>query len=152
MTLREGDVLHYIADDEERHCREWQAVINKHGAAVDTFWGTSACGEHVLTPTELHTAVVRFNLADYNELDQFSPQSESIWSRYAPCDRETITSQHGLRKRLFIHKEAVEDLVTQVEAAQALVVELEHEAELAERRVKWSRKELAELLTRRGGM
>lgn len=144
--FRPGDVVRY--DLTERHCREGMAIAyERHGKVIllDTFWGGYG-DRHMLTDDEIATAELIFNVNDYDELDEYSRSSPAAWSKYAPADRQLITSQHGLQKRWFTRKGAVEDWPTQIDNARSELEERESEAASASRRVEWARNDLASVI------
>jgi hypothetical protein len=148
-TFKPGDVVRY--DVAERHCREGMAIAKERAGGgvvlVDTFWQSS--GEHVLTDDELTTAEMVFNLADYDELDRYWHESAAKWKTYAPADRETITSQHGLQVRWFVRKGALPDLQTQIENACEAFLDAQTKLRSAEFRAEVAWRDLAELEARR---
>ena len=149
--FRPGDVVTYHPD--QRHCREGTAIAEApNGFDVvlfDTFWG---CGgdQHRLTATEVAAAEFKFAIGDYDELDRYSHSSAGTWLKYAPADRQLITSQHGLQKRWFIRKGATEDLATQIDNAHEKVAEWERAVESATRSLGWARDDLNRLLAAEG--
>lgn len=147
---REGDVVSYIPDRRDRHCREGMAIV-RDGQFVDTFWG-SMSDAHVLTATEIATVGLIFNVGDYDELDQYDRSAHSTWERYARVNRARITSQHGLQSRYFIRKGASEDLPTQIGNARAKVYEAKSEVERAARRLESAEQQLATLVSRQGDL
>lgn len=127
---RPGDVVRY--DPAEHHCREGMAIAyERHGNVVllDTFWDGYG-DRHMLTADERDTAQLSFNLNDYDELDQYNRSSPGNWGKYAPDDRRTITSQHGLRKRWFIRQGATEHWPTQIDNARKEVATRESDVGL----------------------
>lgn len=146
MTLfHPGDVVRYTP--AQYHCREGIAIGHqRRGITVllDTFWD---CGgdQHCLTHEEATTARLLFRLSDYDELDRYSHGVASQWEKYAPADRQVITSQHGLRKRWFIRKGATENMATQIANARREVAKREGEVESAQRRLEWAREDLNRL-------
>lgn len=131
-------------DRPNRWCREGVAVELDGGRLIDTFWAGIG-SSHQLTEAEVATAVLRFDTDDFDELDEYKQHSKATWNTYAPEDRETITSQHRLRSRLFIRKGAKPDLPTQIENASAELERLRGEAAMAQRRVEWAHDALAKL-------
>lgn len=151
MAFREGDVLSYDSERPNRWCREGTAVAFARESSivlVDTFWDFGGSESHVLTEAEMATARPRFNLNDYDELDRFKSESRATWMKYAPADREVITSQHGLTCRWFTLKGASEDLGTQIENARAEVDEAWRKVRSAISSLKSARQRLAELESR----
>ena len=140
--FRVGDVVHYQTDN--RWCKEETAIAREGRDGIvlaDTFWGSgNDC--HILRGPEIETAQVLFNLSDFRELDR---HERHTWQDYNPADREVITSQHGLQKRLLIRLGARPDLVTKIENAREKVAEAERELSSAESRLKWAREDLANL-------
>lgn len=105
VDVRENDVVRYVPERQSRWCRECLAVAvmwSGRLVLVDTFWGLRYSDDHVLTDAEASTAELVFNTDDYDELPQYGGGSRDLWERYAPADRERITSQHGLQARWFI--------------------------------------------------
>jgi hypothetical protein len=140
-ALRAGDVGRY--QPENTWCHEGLAVAEQRGeelVLLDTFWGASE-------RTRVNPAVfeILFNVNDYDELDRYSHESSARWEKFAPEDRQRITSQHGLQSRWFIRKGAVEHLPTQVENARERLREAEAELRSAQRHVEWAQQELAAL-------
>lgn len=145
-AFRPGDVVSY--NPAQHHCREGTAIAyERQGKVVllDTFWGGSG-DRHMVTGDELSTAELQFSLHDYDELDPYSRSSPSAWAKYAPGDRQVVTSQHGLQKRWFIRKGAAEDWPTQIDNARRELEERENEADSAQRRVEWARQDLAAVI------
>lgn len=130
-----GDVLDYTPRD--RWCYEGIAVVQENGRALDTYWCINANG---LRPDELATARLRFRLADYREIG-----SEDEWKTYAPADRQSISSQHGLQWTYYVRVGAEPDLETQIANARNAVERAESELRAAEWRLTCRRDELAEL-------
>lgn len=153
-AFRVGDVLRYTPQPrfqgqaDTRWCREGTALATERrdGSTLilDTYWG-SMSDAHVLTDAELATAELIFNVGDYDELDQYRSGSREQWLRYAPEDRQRITSQHGLQCRWFIRKDASESLATQIENAREAVRDAEGKVESAQWRLDWAKRDLAEL-------
>lgn len=137
LPFRDGDVVEYTPDNHERHCREGMAVvvqISDTRYLMDTFWGVSNDG-HILKVSEVYTAELLFNVNDYDELERYNRESQSIWNNYAPKDRQRITSQHGLQTRWFIKKGASEDWKTKLGNAASAVEDCQNEIEAAHRRL-----------------
>lgn len=148
--FRSGDVVRYdTLTRPNRWCREGMAVAERRNpysvVLMDTFW-MSGAESHLLTPEEIDTAELLFNVGDYDELDRFSPSSEATWQKYARDDRKVITAQHGLQKRWFIRKGATESLPTQITSARELVAQRESELQSAQHRLDWAREDLDKLL------
>lgn len=148
-----GDVVQWAPAD--RHCREGTAVARAASDGriklSDTFWGSYE--PHILTEDEAATAELLFNLADYDELDQYDKYgSAAKWEQYAPEDRQLITMQHGLQKRWFIRKGAQPDLPTRIANAERKLAERMAALESARRQVLWAEEELAELRAVGGGV
>jgi hypothetical protein len=141
-----GDVLSYVP--AEYHCREGMAIVHEGGRVLDTFWGTGGGDRHSLTAAELATAQLQFRLDDYDELDQYKPESPSIWQTYRPDDRHQITSQHGLQSRWFVRHGATPDLPTQIRNAEEIVESAESAVRSAQSTLKWRQQELVELRER----
>jgi hypothetical protein len=148
---RDGDVVKYLPDArfERWWCREGTAIgnVGQDGSTllVDTYWGAHGSDPHVLTTTEIAGAELVFNIADYDELDQYASYSAEKWARYAPADRREITSQHGLQRRYFVRRGAREDLPTQIANARERVDDAESEVRVAQHNLDWRRRELAAL-------
>lgn len=146
ITLRAGDVLRYTPERGNRWCREGLAEVsffngNRDWILCDTFWN---CGDrYVLTTAEIKSGEVLFNVNDYDELPERSGRDR--WERYAPEDRAAITSQHGLVKRLFVRKGAVEHLPTQIINARERLELAEGDLRYAEQKVARAKQELAAL-------
>lgn len=147
MTLfAPGDVVRYRPS--QHHCREGMAIAEERSGRImlfDTFWASSG-DRHVLTHDEIATAELEFRISDYDELDQSHRSMSGVWKKYAPADRQTITSQHGLQHRYFIRKGAAEDWPTQIDNARQELEEREREADSAQRRVEWAREDLAKVI------
>lgn len=143
-SFKHGDVLSYLP--ERHHCRETTAFVTERGVALDTYWRPTGDGDsHRLTSDELATATVRFNVNDYDALDVYSRSSRSTWETYHPDDRERIPSQHGYQEALFIRRGAKPDLSTQIENARSRLQTAESGLRIAESRVEWCKRDLAEL-------
>lgn len=138
-AFQPGDVLTYSPAD--RWCREGMAVVNDAGIAFDTFWA-SAGDAYRLGEADLRSAEFLFNIGNYRELDR---HERYTFSRFAPEDRATITSQHGLQRRLFVRHGAVEDRETIIENARQKVREAEEARDAAERQVTYARESLARI-------
>lgn len=137
-----GDVVEWSPQD--RHCREGTAIaLETHGGQIklfDTFW--DGYEDHVLTDAEELTAEVLFNLNDYDEIDRYKRESQT-WSKYAPEDRQRVTSQHGLQTRWYVRKGASEHWPTQIRNAEDAVAKCVAAVESAERHLRWAREDLA---------
>lgn len=84
------------------------------GRAVDTYWSPDGCQDaHVLRPGELETAVLLFNIQDYERVE-----GRETWEQYNHADRERITSVHGMREALFVRHGARPCIETQVARAR----------------------------------
>ena len=142
---RPGDVVRYESERHDRHCREGMALAVERSKdtviLVDTFWN-SMSDSHVLTAAEEATAELRFNTADFDALDRHETYR---WENYAPTDRQVITSQHGLQRRLFIRKGATEDYVTKVQNAREKLAAAVSELASAERSVQRAKDDLARM-------
>ena len=151
-----GDVVHYEpgpafpGQTDVRWCREGTAIAgaNRDGSVtlVDTYWGIRDGQSHALTDDELATAELRFNLADYDELNRYDRGARQEWEKYAPADRERVTSQHGLQSRWFVRKGAAEDHATIVQNARDRLAEAESALESARYSVESRLRDLDELL------
>lgn len=142
-TIRPGDVATYTPDDKPMDrwwCKEGTAIAVQRGDEVwlcDTFWQSDP---RPITPTEAETAVVQFNVEDYEEI-----RGKDAWEKYAPADRQVVTSQHRLQASWLVRKGATEDLPTQIENARERVREAESAVRSAENALDWERRQLAEL-------
>lgn len=134
-----GDVASYVPNN--RWCREGTAVADSRGRLVDTYW---SIGNDVLSEAEASTAQVLFNLRDYRDLDH---SELNRWEDYSPSDRQVITSQHGLQRRLLVRKGAQPDLATQIDNARQAVADAYEKLRRAGRDVDFARAELARLET-----
>ncbi|SIE37803.1 Uncharacterised protein [Mycobacteroides abscessus subsp. abscessus] len=151
-TPRPGDVVRYTPSTN--WCREGIAIaqdqlntrngIQRH-VLLDTYWhlGTET---HVLEDNEAATAEFMFNLADYDELERYSHESPRKWEKYAPDDRQLITSQHGLQKRWFIRKGAKPDWATQIENARQVVTDRKRNLDFAQSDLRWANEDLARVI------
>jgi hypothetical protein len=139
--LRPGTVVEYQSERPNGWCREGMAIADDRGRLVDTYW-ESAGDSHFLTDAEIATAKTLFNLNDCIELPR---GSERTWESYALEDRHVVTSQHGLRRRLFVRTGAEPHLPTQIENARAAVEKAERDLESAQRQLGWKRDDLAKL-------
>lgn len=146
VALKEGDVLSYVPS--QHHCRQGTALVTGNGPAFDTFWGICPDNQsHFLTPSEMASAEVVFNVNEYDMLDQYGSGSEAKWRTYHPDDRGRIGSQHQWQSIYFVRKGAQPDLETQIANAQAKVEEAEADVRSAEHTLKWRREDLAKLMT-----
>lgn len=145
-----GTVLRYRSDRAEAGerdaywCLEGTAVVRDNGAAFDTFWD-SGSEAHRLTASELARAEVLFDLDDYDEMDRWRPD-EQKWLTYAPEDRQRVTSQHGLQRRLYLRKGARPHRQTVLSNLRETVEEAEAEARSAQRNMEHAQEDLAALL------
>lgn len=149
-NFREGDVVSYtpapqFPGQRDTHwCREGLALVGATGLLVDTYWA-SMSDAHVLTDAEIATAVLRFNVGDFDELDRYRAGGRDQWMRYAPKDRELITSQHRLQARYFVRKGASEDLATQIANAEQELGDAQSKLQSAQWNVERAQRELDEL-------
>ena len=153
-----GDVVRYQpgpafkGQTDTRWCREGTAIAETRASRsvmfVDTYWGTMS-DAHVLTDAEVETAELRFNLGDYDELDRYDHGSSYTWEKFAPADRERVTSQHGLQSRWFVRKGASEDYGTKVQNARDRLADAESELDSARWTVQLRQRALDQLLTER---
>lgn len=125
-------------------CHEGLAEVTKRGV-LDTYWGTTS--DSPLLEREKDSAVLLFDIADYDELDRYCSSSKHRWNQFHPNDRQKITEQHGLRVRWFIKKGASPDFGTKIENARERLTEAEHELRSAQWRVESRKAEVAELET-----
>jgi hypothetical protein len=145
-----GDVVGYLPAErfDRWWCREGTAIAKEaHDGTVtlaDTYW-QSGGDAHVLTDDELATAELRFNLADYDELDRYDKGSKLAWEKFAEDDRELVTSQHRLECRWFIRKGAVESIDQQIANARARLATAESNLDSARWGVERAQRELAEI-------
>jgi len=137
-------VYEYRPDNGEWHCREGMAVEDDRGLR-DTYWGSRGPDDHRLTSTERANARLLFDTDDYEELDQYNPNTPTQWKKYAPEDRAVITSQRGLRNRWFIRTGAGPDRDTILENARADVASAEADLRRAESNLRWAQEQLTEL-------
>jgi hypothetical protein len=143
--IRPGDVVAYVPDDrghgQRWWCREGTAIASEQDGKIvlhDTYWGSG--GNDRLTPSEVETAKVQFNLNDFERVgDQWR------WERYAPSDRAVVTSQHRLQHTWLVRIGATPDLPTQVANARQRVADAEAKVESARNSLDWERRQLAEL-------
>lgn len=149
QTFVMGDVVSYFPDEryDRWWCREGTAIVEIRDGQVllfDTYWGFGPSSDpHRLTPTEIATAKVQFNLHDYDDV-----RDEWRWERFAPEDRAVITAQRGLQRRWLVRKGASEHLPTQVENARERVREAEAKVASARSSLAWEQRQLAELEAR----
>lgn len=130
-----GVVVSYVPNNT--WCREGTAIADDRGRLVDTYWTS---GNDVLSEAEAASAVPLFNLRDYREV---GPSELRAWEGHHPDDRQVITSQHRLRRRLFLRVGAKPDHTTQIENARQAVREGEDAVGSAERTLKMRREYLA---------
>lgn len=143
-TFTPGDVLSYLP--AHHHCRQGTALVAENGRAFDTFWRIVPDNEsHFLTEQELATAEVKFNVNDYDMLDEYAKGSEAKWKTYHPDDRGRIGSQHQWQSIYFVRKGAQPSLDTQIANAQADVEKAEADVRSAEHTLTWRREDLAKL-------
>lgn len=121
FPFRDGDVLSYTP--RVTHARSSTAIVETTGAwddlrALDVYW---ASDRTVLTSSELATASLRFNLADFTAVP-----SEHSLTAYHPDDRQIIHGQAG-RPRYFLRTGASPDLATQLEHAEHLLRDAEED-------------------------
>lgn len=140
-TLMPGNVLRY--SPRVSHAREGMAIVEDSGRAFDTYW--SAGGRAQLSPEDLKTAEVIFNIGDYDQLDPYVGSSRPRWEQHHPDDRQRVTSQRGLQEVLYVRKGATPDRGTQIDNAREAIREAEENARSAESRLKWARDDLRAL-------
>jgi hypothetical protein len=145
--FQSGDVVRYTPANrfDRMWCREGMAIADDRGHLVDTYWGTSM-DSHVMTTAEIETAELVFNLGDYREMPY---RDRGQWVEYHPDQRQMVTGQHGLTRRLFVLLDAQPDMGTRIENAREALREAEERAASAVRQVEWRRKDLAELESQR---
>jgi len=129
--------------DGSRHCREGVATEERPGVLFDTFWNGG--DRHHLTDAEAASAKVRFDTADFQDLDGNKFGNAGQWRTFAPRDRQSIPSQHGLQIRYFVRNGATPDLPTQIENAQQKVAEAESDVRSAASSLRWAQDELLAL-------
>lgn len=117
--MRAGDVLRW--DPKDRWCKDGIAIVQERAdgslVALDTYWDGSG-DSYVLRAEDLERAEVRFNLADYHELDRYEqPPVED----YAPADRQVLGTHHGYRPRRFVRIGAEPDRATKIANARRAV-------------------------------
>ena len=146
-----GDVVRYEPDGGNRWCREGMAVAQLRGDGegrivyIDTYWAGMS-GSHILTAAEATTVERLFNVGDYDELPRGCRLgSADKWAKYAPADRQVVTSQHGLQRRWFVRKGASEDHATQVENARVRLAEAESKLRSAQWSVESAQRDLANI-------
>lgn len=130
-----GDVLDYTPRD--RWCHEGIAIVLENGRLADTYWGSSP---NVITAAEAETARLRFRRSDYREVD-----SESEWLTYAPADRQSVSSQHGLQRTFYVRVGAEPDLATRIANAREAVAEAQGAVDSWMARLDRRREDLAKL-------
>jgi hypothetical protein len=141
-TFTPGTVVRYKSERPNNWCREGMALADERGRLVDTYWESTG-EEHHLSEVEIATVEVLFNVCDFMELPR---HSEYTWPDYHPDDRQVITSQHGLRRRLLVRHGARPDLPTRIENAREAVREAEEAVASAESSLRWRREDLARLI------
>lgn len=143
---RAGDVVTYVSERPDRWCRENMAVAAVDSFGVlrlwDTYWSMTdrSMDAHVLTKDEADSVRPLFNLADYETVT-----TTWEWERYAPADRQVVTSQHGLTRVLYVRKGAVPDLATQLGNARDRLSAAEAQLASAQHKVEFARRDLADL-------
>lgn len=137
-----GDVLRY-SPTGGTHARQCTAIVLQNGNVMDTFWGLRpGDGGHYLSPEELATAELVFNLNDYRKLGEHWEPKRDEWLTYAPADRQRVGSQGQWQSTYYVRIGAGPDLETQIENARVAVEDAVHSAE---RRLQWAREDLARL-------
>lgn len=96
--LSDDDVITYTPGNS--WCREGWAIV-KGRCAVDTYWRNGGTDDHILTKEELSTAEFKFNLQDYEKIDEYKSRS-AAWESRDEADRESIPHQHGLQRTWLI--------------------------------------------------
>lgn len=118
MSIREGDVLKYTPATD--WCNEGLAMVHRSVISptgfvvIDTYWQTGLSPDftdgHRLSDEEMAGAEVLFNVSDYSVLAKgpncYTEKVSEEWHRYAPEDRERVTSQHGLSVVYLVKKGA----------------------------------------------
>jgi hypothetical protein len=136
-----GDVYTYTP--KQHHCTEGLAIEDERGNLFDWFWGNSRdsmLDKRVARDAEDLKLIA--NLADY----ELTPRDGRESNRdYAPEDRLTITSQHGLQRTYYVRKGSSPDLATKIANARSEVVKAEVDLSSAQFNVKWAKGKLAEL-------
>lgn len=131
-----GDV--YTYSPKEHHCIEGLAIENEHGKIIDWFWGGDVVGNQVVSPDAEDLTRIA-NLNDY-VLTPRSGRESNV--DYAPEDRLTIHSQHGLQRTHYIRKGARPDRTTKIENARRRLEDAESKARSAQHQVEWAQREL----------
>ncbi len=139
MSIEPMTVVHYTPEND--WCREGTAIADNDGRLIDTYWQSR--GNNALSAAEETSAQVIFHLSDYRELER---AEHYRWADYHPSDRQVITSQHGLQRRLFVRKDAEPDLATRIENAREAVREAEQAVRSAERTLEFRSNALAQLI------
>lgn len=130
------------------HCKEGWAVETEDGLLLDTYWSSDR--SH-LSKGEITSAKFRFDTDDFEEIEHHRGRgTPPEWLRYAPEDRNYISSQHGLSTRWFIRKGASPDLATELANQHYAVEEAESELRAAQSKLSWERNKLAELEAKAG--
>lgn len=149
--FREGDVVRYQPDARDGSgdrwwCREGMAVAVLNGIdlrLVDTYWRSGGdTDSHRLTPTEVRTAEVVFNVNDFEVV-----QHKWRWAEYAAADRAFIQSQHNLQHVWMVRRGAEPDPGTRVSNAQEAFMKAVDEATSASRSVEYAKRELDRVIT-----
>lgn len=137
--MSSGDVYTYTP--EQHHCLEGLAVENERGKLIDWFWGGDVIGNQIVSPDVADLEKVA-NLNDYEPTPRNGRESNKD---YAPEDRLTLTSQHGLQRTYYVRKGAIPDLATRIENARWDLAEAESDARVAQRRVERAQEALNQL-------
>lgn len=136
--LRENDVVRY--EPKDRWCHEGTAVATRRSdgeiVLFDTYWQFS--GQRLVKPD---TWEVLFNLDDYD-----SVRDGWRWEKYAPEDRQVVTSQHGLQRQYLVRKGAVESRDQIIANARTRLAEAEEKLRSATWSRDFAQRELDELL------
>lgn len=135
----------YTYHPDSHWCNEGIAQADDKGRLIDTYWGIDASPECELSRKERESAVFFFNPEFYDMLPD-AKYSEENWEKFAPSDRERVTSQHGLQVRYFVRKGAKHHLATQIENAKRKLEEANMELRNAKYRADRAENDLAELL------
>lgn len=154
--FKEGDVLRYESERQDRHCREGVArVVRVRGelSVKDTYWGfcPGSIDDHTLTLGELTSAELLFNVYDFYAVESVMSGSRSRdlvraeWLRYHPDERAQIPTQHGLRVLYLVKEGSSPDLTTEVENAEEAVRAAEAALSSAERTLASKKATLQEL-------
>ncbi|SII06995.1 Uncharacterised protein [Mycobacteroides abscessus subsp. abscessus] len=144
-----GHVVSYTPSNT--WCREGIAIVqdriqlNGRYLMLDTYWGDTE--PSALSDAEADTAELMFKLADYDELDRHSHSSKANWEKYAPADRQLITSQHGLQKRWFIRKGATPDWHTQIGNALGVTAAAALGLGRARQQLDWANQDLRRVIS-----